>query len=539
MRTMRTTRTIRTITRTTNETLLLVENARFFIPKPRGLCEGEDLRPTPKETKFRILKKLCSGETYRSVGKNEGCSTSTVNKIFDEFVGYAAVSSLEEAAENYDVREEIEILREIACEARKTTSSFPDLLGGARLLLLLKKLGLSPVHLEDTIKALDKHKEVFGDFVQSALRLASLEEETGKTYNDIIMEYENTKKNIAIISEEEKGAKKKIKSLDERSQARESQLKQLDERAQKAQKVLDEFDRTNIELQSYDIGYGDLNTVKNFLNNIQKLKGNATKAVQIIQEAGSLENKLHQLKAEIRENQGCQSAEKLIHERVIEKLETTKQVLEKEIGKKEDESERVRGLVNEEMGKLENLWKKRQALELQVDGLQKMLAERLGVQPDIDIIYETLPDRKNELKELEEKIENKKPILSIAANLESLLQKNPADRKVLINWLKFGGISKEFSSTDEWARRTMNEILAKDNYVPKTDLDLARIDFQREIKKAQEDAEREKNLAQRRLEELEKCGNLLRRAHEAIEKQKNEKLDKEIASFIVSVQSHL
>lgn len=488
---------------------------------------------------------------------NEGSSSSTVKKIYEEFVGYALPSSLEEAAESYSVKEEIEILREIACDARKAGSSFPALLEGAHLSRLMKKLGLSPVYLEDIIKALDKHKDRFGDFVQSALRLSSLEEETGKTYNALIRQYENTKKNIAKLSkeidqtrakfsEEEKEAKKKtaslnnrIDSLNEEIQTRETKLIRLDERAQKAQTVLDRFERTRNELHTYGLSYDDFTTVKNLLNSTQKLGGNAAKVVQIIDECDSLENKLSKLKIEIGESQRQQSKEELIHERIIEDLEAKESNLKDRIAEDENKIKTLGTEKNTLKEKITKLQENRQQLATQVDGLQKTQAEMLQVQPDIDVIYETIPVRKEELKELEEKIVTKMYALSVTVALENLLQKRPADRKALINWLQFGGISKEFKSSDEQARQTITEILAKEGYVPKSDLDSARRNYEREIDGAKEETEIWKRRGDRRLKEFEECQELLKETSKALNKENYAELYDRITSLLAKGLSKL
>ena len=46
--------------------------------------------------------------------REEGHSKSTVKDVYDEFVCRAADSSLEEAAEKYEVSDEIEVLRELS-----------------------------------------------------------------------------------------------------------------------------------------------------------------------------------------------------------------------------------------------------------------------------------------------------------------------------------------------------------------------------------------------------------------------------------------
>jgi len=504
------------------------------------------LRATPREKKTRILKRLFSGETYGSVSIHEGCSKSTVKKFFDEFVDSARLSSIEEAAENYDVREEIEVLRDIACEAKKAGSSFPELLGGARLLLLLKKLGLSPTQLEDTINVLDKHREQFGDFVQSALKLARLEKETGKSHSELIVSYERTNGEIAKLSEKMKDAKSKfskdkkaaeakIRSLDNQIHTRESSLIELEERAETAQTVLDAFEKTQKELYNYGIGFSDFTTVKNFLIDIQKLKGNPVRAVQIIEGCGSLEKELSKLKIDKDYNVALHQLEQQTHEKQIKELQSKKEKLENELIEKEDERRTLQKKIIEHMEKITNLMQTRKALELQVDGLQKRLAEMLAVQPDIDAIRSAIPARKEELKDLEEKTNGARPILSVAVALESLLQKSSPDRKVLIRWLEFGGISKSFHASDELARKKITELLAKEGYVPKSEHDQTIKTMQGKIDKAEEDIRFWSNRAKKKSEKLIECEKLLREAHEAFDKQKNEELDKRIANFLASL----
>ena len=62
-------------------------------------------------------------------------------------MGRAADSSLMETAEEQDVLEEIEVLRELAVKSKKADVSIPELLAAARLSAHMKKLDLSPVEI--------------------------------------------------------------------------------------------------------------------------------------------------------------------------------------------------------------------------------------------------------------------------------------------------------------------------------------------------------------------------------------------------------
>lgn len=150
------------------------------------------MKPLSKHRKTRILRRLFNGDTYGQAAETEGVSKSTIKKVFDEFVDRAAGSSLDEAAEEYNIVNEIELLREIGVEARRANVSIPELLAAVRLLALMRKLNLSPVELQEHLEMYGKHRHEFGDFVQAAMKLSRLEKETGKTFKAIIIQYQKT-----------------------------------------------------------------------------------------------------------------------------------------------------------------------------------------------------------------------------------------------------------------------------------------------------------------------------------------------------------
>jgi transposase len=86
-----------------------------------------------KLKKKRVLKLLFQGRSYGAVAEIEGVSKSTVKIVYDEFVAETSGSSLEEAAKQYKVSEEVEVLMELASESRRSTLSMPEILVSARL----------------------------------------------------------------------------------------------------------------------------------------------------------------------------------------------------------------------------------------------------------------------------------------------------------------------------------------------------------------------------------------------------------------------
>lgn len=150
------------------------------------------MKPLSKHRKTRILRRLFSGQSYGNVAEDEGVSKSTVKTVFDKFVDRGVGSSLDEAVEEYNVVDEIELLRELAVEARRANVSVPELLAATRLLVLMRKLNLSPVELQEHLEMYKKHQYEFGDFVPAAMKLSRLEKETGKTFKAIVTQHEKT-----------------------------------------------------------------------------------------------------------------------------------------------------------------------------------------------------------------------------------------------------------------------------------------------------------------------------------------------------------
>lgn len=468
----------------------------------------------------------------------------------NEFMGFASDSSLDKAAKKYDVREEIEILREIACESEKANLSLHQLLGGSRLLQLMKKLGLEPLQLEDTINVFEKHKEKFGNFIESALTLGNLEAETGKSYSQLITEYEKTKQKLVRLSEEIKNAKldssreqetakQKLDLLNKEIQTRKAEVEDLEKRAEKAQTKIADFKKTQQELYNYGIGFKDYSTVRDFLNEIKSLNGNPSQAVAIIEDCGSLHKKREQLKTDINAIKAQHKEEEARHQVAIRILQKEKQTLENEITKKEERN----GFLRTENKQLMETIKKRQeyrhALELQVDGLLNTQAEMLQVQPDIDEVHQALPKRKQELEDLNKQIEPKKTILQIAVALENLLQKHPADRNTLIFWLNKGGISNIYQPTDEKVRQKITQLLAQDGYIPRLELEKAQADMKQKIEAAEKQTTFWVKRANKKSEALIECQDLLKEATGRLDKQKNDEFIKNVSSFLVSLSEKI
>lgn len=508
------------------------------------------MRQTPKNKKNRIVKRYFLAETYRAIAAREDCAISTVNTVINEFIGFASDNSLDKAAKKYDVREEIEILRDIAYESEKANLSLHQLLGGSRLLQLMKKLDLEPLQLEDTINIFEKHKEKFGDFIESAQKLGNLEAETGKSYSQVITEYEKTKEKLNDLTREIKRAevelcrkqediKRKIEGLNREIKAKETEVDELERRAKTAQTKIADFNKTQNEIRNYGLSFNNYEIVKDFLSEISRLEGNAVQAVTILKECGSLHKKLEQLKADNAKHITEHQKEELIFKITIKSLQDQKTNLEGEITELKEVMRSLQSKYEELVKTIDKRKEYRQALENQVDGLLRTQAEMLQVMPDIDEVHQALPKKKKELSDTNQKIEAIKPVLSIGAALENLLQKKPLDRNAIILWLRSGRIFKSYQPTDEQSRQKIMQLLAQEGYILRIELEKAQADMKRKIDAAEEQTKFWVKRAERKSKELIECQDLLQEVTGGLDKQRNDKLIKKVSSFLVSLSEKI
>jgi hypothetical protein len=536
------------------------------------------MKKTSKDKQTRILKRLFNGDSYDSAAKKEGVkSKTTVKDIFYEFIGRAEESSLENAAEEYEVSEEINLLRDLACESKRANVSVPDLLTSARLLALMKSLGLEPLQLKENLNMYKKHKEDFGDFVQAALRLSELEIETGKPYVQLIREYEKTKESVAEKREKIKELKKEKQTIDTdvkhlkkeittRMQNLEDEISTkkreaeneiaaarktfedeinaerrelendvetanknfeiLNQKSKDAQQVLDTSGRIRRDLAAYNLDFEDFETVRRFCKEIERLGRSPIKAVEILKKTVTLEAKVHE-----------QENDFVYLKKTNEKLEEEKESLEGEIEKKKKALDHLRSVGNDTINKLEIEWtngrKRNKALAQKYDDLLIKQAERLQVQPDIDMICEALPLSKKQLEELERKIKEDETTIAGATAISDLLSKKPSDRDAIITFLKMSKGEARYTPSDEMVRQSMVSIMAKEGFVPQQIIDIQKKDYDNKISKCNIQTQRWYDIAKRRLVYWTRSQNEWIKIHSEWEKKGDKQIAEKLAKLIV------
>jgi len=422
-----------------------------------------------------------------------------------------------------------------------------------------------------------RHKEDFGDFVQAALRMSELETETGKSYFELIQEFEKTKKSVTEekerikkltkeketldtdvkslktkiattmknlendISTKKREAENEIEAarkasedeIDTERQKLESEIKTankdfeiLKQKSRDAQQVLDTFERIRKDLATYGLGFDDFETIRRFCKEIERLGGNPSKAVEILKKTVTLEAKMRE-----QENDLAYS------KKANEKLKEEKESLEGEIENKKKSLDDLKTSRIETINKLEIEWtsgrKRNKALEQQYEGLLKKQAERLQVQPDKNLVCEALPRRRKELEELDRKMKEDETIIAGATAISDLLSKRPSDRDAIITFLKMSKGEARYTPSDEMVRQSMVSIMAKEGFVPQQIIDIQKKDYDNKISKCNILTQRWHNIAETRLVDWTRSQNEWIKIHSEWEKKGDKQIAEKLAKLIV------
>ncbi len=146
------------------------------------------MRRIPEDIRRAIFERWLSGDTYRRIALDFNVSLSTINQIKEE-----------EKQRN----PELEELRRLSILLKKTEVNFYDTLRAANLIDKLNSCGASLKELEFFIKLAetvfpneDGRRE---EFVETAIKLKALEEKTGKTYPELLQDFQKVSSKISKL----------------------------------------------------------------------------------------------------------------------------------------------------------------------------------------------------------------------------------------------------------------------------------------------------------------------------------------------------
>ncbi|UCC32950.1 MAG: hypothetical protein JSW53_03915, partial [Candidatus Bathyarchaeota archaeon] len=368
--------------------------------------------------------------------------------------------------------------------------------------------------------------------VPAAMKLADLEDECGRPYTEAIRDFEATTKRLGA-------AKKRVRNLRKQEQAITKKVVGLEKRSGKARKTLDELEENRRELTAYGLKPSHLKTIKGFLSEIRRLGGNPRRAVKILEETASLEGKLVESADQLAQLRRLDEEERQTHRTKIAEFELAEEALTRTIESKQDTLHRLRDEESKLKERIQVLTRRRIALSQQVDGLLRTQASMLGVQPDIDLVAETLPIRKKELRQLGQEKERDKALVAVAKALPKLFAKQPYSRKAIVHWLQLTEDDAPHSGFDEFTRQTIVGLMTEQGFVSTTTHKIAEMQADREISTANNKTKIWMGIARKRLDALRDCQNQMKAVHEAKEKNRDRQLEKRAANLLYEIFSRV
>jgi len=171
------------------------------------------------EVKAKALRLWLNGLTYRLINEKTGVSLGAMNELVNEARKKAP---------------DIDDLRQLNIALQKSDASVLDAVRGAKLLDKINVLGVSLERLGGFVNIVDKisseHNVEADKFIGLAIRLTELETKTGKTFHEIVREFEDKQARVKELDLKVKELDgQRVKMQGELSQAREKLSKTLEE----------------------------------------------------------------------------------------------------------------------------------------------------------------------------------------------------------------------------------------------------------------------------------------------------------------------
>jgi len=400
--------------------------------------------------KSEIVDLHLQGLTRDQIAKKTGGSAGGVSGALKEFTDCADSSSLDDAAEEYDVVETVESLRSLAVAIRKAGTSVEELTELSNMLGRIKKL-IDLDKLEGFIKA----GESLGDkaHVEASVRMCAIEERTGKSHDEILSDLEGKEARVRELSSEVQSLQSQMKNLNaekERAQANfndekaklEAELAELLKQHGLTLERIDHISKIQGVLSRYGIALTQLEELQRVLNAVEEADQDAKRLVELAKKVGSLRA---QAEAEAKELDETRELAAKLDETILtleERLKEAELVMEKchdlesmgwslESLEKAIKLSREAGSLDEVLNRLE-LLKPSAKLRADLDRAKAEVAEMASEKSRLQRGYEALKrrcedleDATNALKELFMLGFNKEIMLSIrdeALKYGSMLQ---------------------------------------------------------------------------------------------------------------------
>lgn len=192
----------------------------------------------------KIMQYYFKGIPQVTIAKKTGVNQATASRCASRFKAMADDIGIIAAAKEYEIMHEVDSLRSLAIELLQTKLTAVEAKEGLRILKLFDDVGVSPTEHKTLIKVISKLKEA--NFVPAAMKLVELEATTGKSYTEIVSEFEHlssqvkqAEKKNAALEQQNETLKQSIKELTVLKKEKEHESKKLEKKAKQKKSELE------------------------------------------------------------------------------------------------------------------------------------------------------------------------------------------------------------------------------------------------------------------------------------------------------------
>lgn len=192
----------------------------------------------------KILQHFFKGMPQPEIAKKCGVNQATVSRYASRLKADADDIGIIAAAKEYGVMHEVDSLRSLATELYKNKLTADEAKEGLAIRKLFDSLNVLPTEHKTLIKAISKLKNP--GFVPAAMKLAKLEATTGKSYTQIVSEFEHLSSEIkevekknAALKQEGEALHQSIKELTTAKNKKKHELQHLEMKAQQTKSALE------------------------------------------------------------------------------------------------------------------------------------------------------------------------------------------------------------------------------------------------------------------------------------------------------------
>ena len=315
--------------------------------------------------------------------------------------------------------------RKLAIELTKHGSSVFEALKGAKLLGKLAELNVEPDEVQNLIQTTEKMCKDAGyepkEVIRAAMKLSKLEEETGESYFEAIMDFDIKKGQIQEQDQKALQLQEKIRKL-------EAAKDQALERNRLTEEKIACVTGLGEKLLHYGIALGDVENLIKYIQNMQETGGNASTCLEFIKEQGSLKGRIVLLQQKERQQtldlqSLCEKQESV--KTSIDASLTRKSDLDKQNEEEQKKLDKLRIEVAGAQGHLQTLQQHAQELENRNQAKEREILDKLKIDDHTTLLVTAIASLQDQMLSLSKETSKKRERLALADTIAEFLTRMP------------------------------------------------------------------------------------------------------------------